>query len=279
VLKFNWVLSTLLVSAAIASELPTQSMQRAVAQTNLFQSREVNFRKLFAQRQEDNNPTAGIPGGGGSLARASWETIFGNLLNQQQDNNPSGNQGTGAGRGGVCALTPSPFDTQMEIWNNRPLFVLRQGLPPIKRVEVGLPGSNGVLDREVPLAPVGTPIVMNGGEKPLQIGQTYEWRLFIDSSEKSPPYKTTKFRVMDGPQRDRIKTDLEKIEKEFQGATAENIAWERAKYFAQKQLWSDVLQEVYSVKNPSPELKEKVQSMTGEVCLKLMIEQNAARSR
>jgi hypothetical protein len=229
--KFNWVLSTLLVSAAIASGLPTQSMQSAVAQINPPQS---------------------------------WAAIFENVFNQQnppQDNNPSaGTSGEATSRGGVCALTPSPIGTNAEIWSDRPLFVWRGRT--VRPIEVRLPGSKEVLWRQE--APVGDRRVMYGGEKPLQPGQTYNWVVFEPSNKEH----SFTFKVMDAQKRDRIKADLTRLEEELKnrGATPEEIAFQRANYFAQRQLWSDVLQEVYSVKNPSAALEEVVETIPNEIC-------------
>ena len=242
--KFNWVLSTLLVSATIVSGLPTQSMQSAVAQINPPQS---------------------------------WATIFGNFFNQQtppKDNGPTaGSGGPATGRGGVCALTPRTSGSNTEVWSDRPLFVWR-GLPLIKKIEVRLPGSKQALwDEEFSGR---TFRVMYGGEKPLQSGQTYNW-VVLDQTNKEHSFE---FKVLDAQQRDRIKADLTKLEEELKGkgATPEEIAVQRAEYFAQKQLWSDVLQEIYSVQNPSPGLNKKVKATAGEICYNLVV-QNSAQAR
>lgn len=245
--KFNWVLSTLLVSAAIASGLPTQSMPSAVAQINPPQS---------------------------------WAAIFENVFNQQnppQDNNPTaGPSGVATGRpvGRVCALTPSPIGTNAEIWSDRPLFVW-QG-QTVRPIEVRLPGSKEALWRQD--APVGTRRVMYGGEKPLQPGQTYNWVVFGFRDNREHSFT---FKVMDVQKRDRIKADLTRLEEELKNkrATPEEIALQRANFFAQRQLWSDVLQEVYSVKNPSPALEEVVKTIPQEICARKVSIPNASLSR
>jgi hypothetical protein len=257
--KFNWVLSTLLVSAAIASGLPTQSMQSAVAQINSPQS---------------------------------WAAIFENVFNQQnppQDNNPTADSsGPAAGRpviARVCALTPSPIGTNAEIWSDRPLFVWR-GLRNVgKQIEVRLPGSQEALwYQEVP---VGTGIrrVMYDGEKPLQPGQTYNWVVINQANQEFEfsnlnYVKSVTFKVMDAQKRDRIKADLTRLEEELKNkrATPEEIALQRANYFAQRQLWWDVLQEVYSVKNPSAALEEVVKSIPNEICTPRASRPNAVLS-
>lgn len=235
--KFNWIVSTLLVSATIVSGVQTQSMQKAVAQINSPQS---------------------------------WAAIFGDFFNQPNDNTPKGGTaGQGVGRGGVCVLTPRTIGTNMEVWSDRPLFVWRStGLMPVQEIEVRLPGSQEVLwSQEVP---AGTRSLMYGADKPLQPGQTYNW-VALDAINKKHAFT---FKVMDAQKRDRISAELKKLEEQLKakGATPEEIALQRAEYFSDQQLWSDVLQEVYSMKNPSPVFNERVKAVTGEICNNLLIQ-------
>jgi hypothetical protein len=46
----------------------------------------------------------------------------------------------------------------------------------------------------------------------------------------------------------------------------EEIALQRANYFAQRDLWSDALQEIYSVQNPSPTLTRNAQEILSYLC-------------
>jgi hypothetical protein len=73
---------------------------------------------------------------------------------------------------------------------------------------------------------------------------------------------------MDAEKRDRIKTQLQILERELkaEGATAEERAMKRAEYFARQQLWSDVLQEAYSLENPSTALAKIVQTIPTQLC-------------
>ncbi|HEY9667041.1 MAG TPA: hypothetical protein V6C91_09560 [Coleofasciculaceae cyanobacterium] len=263
--KFNWIVSTLLVSATIVSGVQTQSMQKAVAQTNPFQFKEAIFANLFNQKK-DNEPTARPST---VAAGRLWEGIFGDFFNKPNDNNPTaGKPGPATGRGGVCVLTPRTIGTNTEVWSDRPLFVWQTGLMPIQKIEVRLPGSQQALwSKEVP---AGTRSLMYGTQKPLQPGQTYNW-VAMDAVNKKHSFT---FKVMDAQKRDRITAELKKLEEELKakGATPEEIALQRAEYFADQQLWSDVLQEIYSVKNPSPVMNTRVKAVTGEICNNLLIQ-------
>jgi hypothetical protein len=268
--KFNWVLSTVLVSATVVSGLPTQSMQRAAAQTHPFQFKEAIFGSLFNQ-QKDNEPAAGRRA---IAAGQAWEGIFGDFFNQPKDNPPAGGTpGQGVGRGPTCALTPRTTGTNTEIWSDRPLFVW-QG--PFKRIELHSVDSNQRLwSQKVG----GQDSAVYDGE-PLKRGQTYEWRLFFTPEEDNDtqPFRIERFRVMDAQNYDRIQQDLQKLDEELKTATPEQIALQRAKYFAQKQLWSDALQEAYSVKNPSQELTKTLEDISKKICTNRSM-QTSAQSR
>jgi len=65
-----------------------------------------------------------------------------------------------------------------------------------------------------------------------------------------------------------ITADLKALETRLnaQKATSEEIALQRASYFAQRQLWGDVLQEIYSVESPSETLKQEAAQILQKVC-------------
>jgi hypothetical protein len=73
---------------------------------------------------------------------------------------------------------------------------------------------------------------------------------------------------MEETERDRISQELSQLEQDWQerGASAEEIAWQRATYFAQQRLWSDALREIYSVETPSPELGEAMGDIANLIC-------------
>jgi hypothetical protein len=140
----------------------------------------------------------------------------------------------------------------------------------IDRIAVRLPDSEEMLwEQQVRRARGGR--VMYDGEA-LQPGQTYEWVLTSapnpasDQSENKPTIVS--FKVMEESERDRISQELSQLEQDLQerGASTEEIAWQRATYFAQQRLWSDALREIYSVETPSPELGEAMQDIANLIC-------------
>lgn len=250
--KFNRMLSTVLVTAIMFSVLPTRATQMTWAQTNPSRSWENIFNNLFEQKGD--NPPPVLTGSGGT-SRA---------IDRNEDNPPPVPPRVGGSRGPLlCAIAPQPITTNSDVWSDRPLLVWRGTL---SRIEIRQTGSNKVLWRQTGIE--GQNRTLYAGEV-LQPGQTYDWLLFDPfATENSSPRQRVTFRVMDTKERDRIKTQLQNLEQELKakGTSAEEIAIQRAQYFAQKNLWSDVLQEAYSVQNPSAALAGIIQDLPTKLC-------------
>ncbi|MBD0308044.1 MAG: hypothetical protein ICV80_07865, partial [Microcoleus sp. T1-bin1] len=161
--------------------------------------------------------------------------------------------------GPLCAIAPRSIGTITEVWSDRPLFVW-QGV--VGQLEVRKPGTKEALWRQTVSAT--TRRVIYGGE-PLQPGQTYHWVIFDQANRAIAEIP---FQVMESQKRDRIKSRLQILDVELKekGATAEEIALRRAQYFAQSQLWSDALREVFSIENPSAALAEIAQTIPKPMC-------------
>src|SRR5919202_1044608 len=262
--KFNWVFSTLLVTALIAS-LPVGSNQTTRAQMSPSDYGEDISGTLTKDNKPPVDPKAPVPGGTGtSRGRSSnpWAMIFQAL---PKDNKPSLPPRTGAPRGPVpvCAIAPKSIGTNTEIWSDRPLFVWTG---PFKRLELRAVGSDRLLWRYNVKAQQNR--VLYSAKEALQPGQTYEWRLFFSDEENMQPFATEQFRVMDAKKRDRIQKELQSLNNQLQAKKVlpEDIAQQRAQYFAQQRLWSDVLQEAYKVENPSTALTTMVDGIPKEIC-------------
>jgi hypothetical protein len=99
------------------------------------------------------------------------------------------------------------------------------------------------------------------------MGQTYRWLVaVIDQSWTG----NIGFKVMEPQQRQRISNDLQKLEQQekSKGATSEGIAFAKAEYFLKQEppLWSDALQQAYSVEKPSPELVKMREDIVKDWC-------------
>jgi len=99
----------------------------------------------------------------------------------------------------------------------------------------------------------------------LKPGQ-YEW-LFFDPTTRSLRIRVP-FQVMGGKERAATTAGLAKLNANLKttGSNGEEIALQRAKFFAKRRLWTDAIQQVYSVKKPSAQLQQVVQEIEKETC-------------
>ena len=168
----------------------------------------------------------------------------------------------------VCPISPGNLGENL-IYSDRPMFIWSMLEESISQstIDLTLVGEINNYQREPELlwsktiATNSQNITYNG--EPLQSGFIYDWQ-FI-SPEKTYIFS---FNVMEKTEREVIERELKAIEERLQSnnATKEEIAISKADYFANKQLWSDALQQFYTVKNPSSELKNQQQEMIAYLC-------------
>ncbi len=187
----------------------------------------------------------------------SWHTIFQSWLNRKDP----GKKGEGGTRDGACLITPKPGQP---LWNTRPVFVWRGD----RRVmAVRQASKGGVLFKQTASPGAEKLQRLRYDGEPLQAGQTYEWLLFITPSIplRMDPIR---FQVMADRDRAPITADLQVLEQRLtaQNASREEITRQRADYFAQRQLWADMLQEAYGVDAPSEELKLELNTLVKNIC-------------
>jgi hypothetical protein len=160
----------------------------------------------------------------------------------------------------ICAIAPVKLVDRdakqggimeiQEIWSEHPLFLWNIQGGTVQKIELFLEGSDTAFwSRKIPEG--ATSIIYDG--QPLKPGQTYEWRLTAPFPKTQPL-----FRVMESQERVSITADLKQLEEQLKGASAEKMAMEKANYFAEQGLWSDALRELYSVPNPSAELRDAI---------------------
>ena len=190
------------------------------------------------------------------LLALSWGDIWNKLRRKK------GRRGSRSGDEiNFCMISPGKLkDTDKEkaslkVWSTQPVFVWKG---EIKGIEVRHIRSNKLIWSQS--VNPQTQNLIYQGEEPLQPGEAYLWR------EKLPDNQVpsrVSFRIMKPEERNSISTELNKLESNLKakGASQEEIILARIEYFAKKQLWSDVFQQVYSVKNPSPKLEQKVKQI------------------
>jgi hypothetical protein len=209
--------------------------------------------------ENTTSPVETRPGEQTSVWAAIWK-----LLTLKREQEPPL-----ASRGPVCEIAPGLLGEKNVIWNTRPLF-LWQGIVPSLEIYLYSPFSpereqeilwSQTVTAESP--PGRFQRVAYTGEA-LQPGQSYDWELVIPPSRR----QRYTFQVMESPERDRIAAELRALEAQLVSvaATAEDIALQRANYFAQRDLWSDALQEIYSVQNPSAAFISHAQEILTHLC-------------
>lgn len=182
----------------------------------------------------------------------SWSGIL-NLLRRKKT--PLGSRGGSD----LCAIAPGKLGNITEVWSDRPLF-LWQGRA--QKIAVLPQGSKADWWSQPVTAAAGSATYAGAA---LQPGRTYEWMVFAGQS--SSPTLKTEFQVMDAQRRDRMTAELTALEMQLrsQAANDEAIALARANYFAQHQLWSDVLQQAFSVQNRSDALASIVKNIPAQL--------------
>lgn len=150
-------------------------------------------------------------------------------------------------------ISPDKPETTRIVWSDRPLFIWQGEVKKIVVINknTGKKWTQPVTETQN--------ISTYTADKPLQPGETYEWVVSYDGNLSL----SVNFQVMEAQQRDRITADLQNLEKQLKAENkdTEAIALAKAKYFAENQLWSDVLQQAYSVQNRSEGLQKMIENI------------------
>lgn len=186
-------------------------------------------------------------------------------------------------RGGTCAVAPGllaeekthSLSTQnkLTIWHARPMFVWDGKGTQVK--------VRDHANRTVVLwtQPVGaTQQVLYSGEA-LQRGKFYQWQVLGEAPTGSDRNYWLTFALMPIEQHDQIKTELETLEQQLHrsGSSKEEVALQKAAYFADRNLWSDALQVLFAVENPSASFLAERRSYVAQLCPALPTETTQAK--
>ena len=228
--KFSFIL--LLIVISILPEIPSQAAIRPINKTRSYQTENIRL-------------------------ALSWSDIV-KIFRRKKSRK--------GGKGSICLIVPQRLDDPVsqvqgtkEIWSLNPRFLWNISKGNVRTIELFDKNSNQPFwSQEVPEGE--TSFVYDG--KPLKPGYSYKWRIIADAPfpMKSIPVE---FKVMEAQKRLGITIWLALLEHRLkkQGANAEKIALEKANYFAEEELWSDVVSEIYQVQNPSRRLKQKIQQI------------------
>lgn len=163
-------------------------------------------------------------------------------------------------RGAVCAISPGLLGTTDIIWSDRPLFLWQGAASQITLYTFDTQAEVW----NAPLEP-GTQAIAYAGEELLQLGQVYAWTL-SDGAGTNVLYI---FEVMGTAERSLIAAEVQALETQLKASNTsdETIAAERARYFAERDLWSDVLESLYQIETPSESVNQTIQEISDRVCV------------
>lgn len=156
--------------------------------------------------------------------------------------------------GELCPISPGLVGTD-QVWNDRPLFLWQGTVSQITLKDF----ESGEKLWEQPVGNTVQQIAYPGSALPPGM---YQWELLNGTGSSS----SFIFEIVGGDQRQQIAASLQELESQISNKTAEEKALATADYFTQQELWSDAFQVLYSISNPSMEVKQAVQEIAAYVC-------------
>ena len=234
----------IIFSNAIAQEKFPAIARSSIGQTTVGQT-------TVSQGFDTDNPGL-MP----STSSNNWQDIFESLRQKEEEEPPANSRSDDEE---FCIVSPATVWSRSTIWHMPPLFVWQgelQKIEVISRDTYEILWSQEILPEE-------TSILYQG--QPLEAGSLYEV-IFI-GNELNQTIQIS-LQIMDNEGRDRISRELKIMEEALvtNGVDVETLSQNRARYFIEKNLWSDVVQEIFSVENPSNELTELRQSTIEILC-------------
>jgi hypothetical protein len=165
-------------------------------------------------------------------------------------------------RGGMCLIAPGLLDQKFTVLSDRPLFAWKGTATKLTVREFK---SKTVIWETVGLDSTDQQVVY-GGTTPLKSNTIYEWQLLGENPTQADLNRWKVVSVMAEPERTQHYEKLKELEQKVKAQKVEAIADTKATYLLDQRLWSDALQVLSDVKNPSPEFAQtRKEFMTG-VC-------------
>ncbi|MGK7918591.1 MAG: hypothetical protein AB4080_01095 [Trichodesmium sp.] len=238
---------TILVNLSIVKAQNTQTEKEPNETGNNF------FQDIFIQRENSPpvNRKDSMSQKNENNTNDNWNNVFKDVFNQREKDPPVRRKDGTTRSGNLCLISPGLIEEKAITWNTIPTFIWQGNL---NRIEIRPTNSEDVL-WSVKLEN-NQQVVIYDGDK-LKPGETYYWTIYDSSvDESSFPTMVETFIIMDIEKREVITQELEKLDATLnkKGATPEEIAMARVKYFAERNLFSDALSTAFSVEQPSQEL-------------------------
>lgn len=176
----------------------------------------------------------------------------------------------------MCSIAPAASTETYIVWHNRPLFLWKYSgaNQDVELIVTEYDNPNKVIwQYPVNLA---AQKLLYAGKNALDADKLYKWQLVSKSKDINTP---TVFKIMPTSERGKIEADLLALEKSLKAsrASSEEIALKKANYFANYQIkrkrdnqvfnpWSDVLQSLYDIENPSAQYTQLREEYTKYFC-------------
>ena len=248
--KVNLLIFYLCLTITMLLSLSIVKAQNTQRENNPNETWEKVFQDIFSQ-QETSPPVKVKDGTSRKSQDETWEKVFQDVFNQREKGPPVKRKDGTTRSETLCLISPGLIEEKPIIWNTIPTFIWQGNL---NRLEIRPTNSEDVLwNLKIEN---NQQVVIYDGEK-LQPGKTYYWTIydsFLD--EFSFPIMVESLTIMGIEKREVITQELTKLETTLneKGATPEQIAMARVKYFAERNLFSDALSVAFSVEQPSQEL-------------------------
>lgn len=209
-------------------------------------------------------PSASITNSSQLSTAASESSQLKQLRQRPRDHRPGGR-----GEGKPCMISPGVLERQNIVWSDRPLF-LWNASSKVMLEGLKLIDQSGKIVWQKSLAATDQSAQYDG--QPLQPGQFYTWRLYwtLQDAEPTAGDADYTFRLMEPEQQQQITSELETLAQELQasGEDTETVAIHQANYLVTRSepLWSDALQVLYTVENPSQQTTQTIQGWIDSAC-------------
>jgi hypothetical protein len=165
----------------------------------------------------------------------------------------------------LCLISPGLISVGVtggfRIWHRRPLLIW-QG-EGTKIVMKQFDGAKATL-WDSPVSTGVESLAYPENYDALQIGGKYTWEV-VNTQLKNNKL-VPQFGILAQAEWDQVATGIADLEQKLKESSAEDLAIAKAEFFEQRNLWSDALQVLYQVENPSADFVEQRRSYIQGLC-------------
>jgi hypothetical protein len=185
------------------------------------------------------------------ISQSSWADIWQRIVRRRDQERPR------TSRGLICPVVPQLAERRV-IWRDRPIFVWKGKAETVSVSNFPQSKQTGWTQKK--LENVNS-VVYSGA--PLKPGTRYLWK-----AEGGGKFSQVIFQTLEQPERDRVTAGLMQLETKLQQQkiTAEAKVKQRVQVFLNQNLFLDAIQELYTVPQPSSELKILQQKIVQVSC-------------